>query len=198
MLLIISAVPDEATCVADIVDGMPITTRRAGPADAGVLHDVAARTFALACPPGTAQSDIDAFIDVHLSRERFEEYLKDDKRVLLLADADGVTVGYAMLVGGPIADVDVRRVIDSDSSVELSKFYVLADRHGSGVARELMAATLAAAAETGAATCWLGVNQQNVRAAKFYEKSGFTVRGTKRFLVGSQWHNDHVRARPLP
>ena len=198
MLLNISGAPDEVMCVADIVDGMPITTRRAIPADAGALHDVAARTFALACPPGTLQSDIDAFVEVHLSRERFEEYLKDDQRVLLLAEVDGVTAGYAMLVGGPIADVDVRRVIDSGSSIELSKFYVLADRHGSGVARELMAATLAAAAETGAAMCWLGVNQRNVRAAKFYEKSGFSVRGTKRFLVGNEWHDDHVRARSLP
>jgi ribosomal protein S18 acetylase RimI-like enzyme len=177
---------------------MPITIRRATSGDAAELHDVAARTFALACPPGTLQADIDAFVGLHLSPARFEEYLKDDRRVLLLAEVDGVPVGYAMLVAEPIADADVRRVVDSDNSIELSKFYVAADRHGSGVAGELMAATLAAAAETGAATCWLGVNQQNVRAAKFYEKSGFTIRGTKRFLVGNDWHDDHVRVRSLP
>jgi len=176
---------------------MPITTRRATPDDAAELHDVAARTFALACPPGTLQSDIDAFITQHLSRERFEEYLKDDRRVLLLAEADGVPVGYAMLVRGPITDTDVRRVVDAETSVELSKFYVLAESHGSGAARELMAATLEAAAETGAASCWLGVNQQNVRAGRFYEKSGFTVRGTKRFLVGAEWHDDFIRVREL-
>jgi diamine N-acetyltransferase len=177
---------------------MPITIRRATPGDAAELHDVAARTFALACPPGTLQSDIDAFVSLHLSPAQFEEYLKDDRRVLLIAAVDGVPVGYAMLVAGPIADADVRRVVDSEHSIELSKFYVAADRHGSGVARELMVATLAAAAETGAETCWLGVNQQNARAAKFYEKSGFTVRGTKRFLVGNEWHDDHVRVRSLP
>jgi diamine N-acetyltransferase len=177
---------------------MPITIRRTTPDDAAELHEVAARTFALACPPGTRQADIDAFIDLHLSPARFEEYLKDDRRVLLLASQDGVPVGYAMLVGGPIADQDVRRVVDSDATIELSKFYVLESSHGTGVAGDLMAATLAAAAETGAATCWLGVNQQNLRAAKFYERSGFTVRGTKRFLVGNDWHDDHVRVRSLP
>ena len=176
---------------------MPITIRRATPGDAAELHDVAARTFGLACPPGTLQSDIDAFIAMHLSPAKFEEYVKDERRVLLLAEADGVAVGYAMLVAAPITDEDVRRVVP-DGSIELSKFYVLADSHGSGVARELMTATLAAAAETGATTCWLGVNQQNVRAAKFYDKCGFTVRGTKRFLVGDEWHDDHVRARSLP
>ena len=176
---------------------MPLTTRRAVPGDAGELHAVAARTFGLACPPGTLQADIDAFVALHLSRERFEEYLKDDSRVVLLAEVDSRPVGYAMLVRGPIADPDVRAVVD-DNSIELSKIYVLADNHGSGAAAELMGATLEAAAGTGATSCWLGVNQKNVRAAKFYAKHGFEVVGTKRFLVGEQWHNDHVRVRPLP
>jgi diamine N-acetyltransferase len=176
---------------------MPITTRRATAADAAELHDVAARTFALACPPGTLQSDIDAFIATHLTEANFEEYLKDDDRILLLAEADGAPVGYAMLVSGPITDPDVRAVVDPGTSIELSKFYVLADSHGSGVAGALMAATLAEAAASGAANCWLGVNQQNARAGRFYEKSGFTVRGTKRFKVGEEWHDDHVRMRSL-
>jgi ribosomal protein S18 acetylase RimI-like enzyme len=60
-----------------------------------------------------------------------------------------------------------------------------------------MTATLTAAAETGARICWLGVNQQNERAAKFYAKHGFEIIGTKRFLVGADWHDDHVRARLL-
>jgi ribosomal protein S18 acetylase RimI-like enzyme len=176
---------------------MPITTRRATAADAAELHDVAARTFALACPPGTTQPDIDAFINTHLTEAKFEEYLKDDDRILLLAEVGGAPVGYAMLVGGPIADPDVRAVVDQATSIELSKFYVLADSHGSGVAGALMAATIAEAAACGAASCWLGVNQQNARAARFYEKSGFTVRGTKRFKVGEEWHDDHVRVRSL-
>jgi ribosomal protein S18 acetylase RimI-like enzyme len=61
-----------------------------------------------------------------------------------------------------------------------------------------MRASLDAAAATGATSCWLGVNQKNVRAAKFYTKHGFGIIGTKRFLVGEQWHNDHVRLRLLP
>jgi GNAT superfamily N-acetyltransferase len=88
-------------------------------------------------------------------------------------------------------------VIDERSSIELSKFYVLLDSHGSGIAAALMAATLDEAAATGASTCWLGVNQQNVRAAKFYAKHGFHVVGTKRFLVGDHWHDDHIRERSL-
>jgi len=177
---------------------MAFSIRRATVDDAAELHDVAARTFALACPPGTKQSDVDAFVSAHLSKERFADYLTDPGRTLLLAEDDGAPVGYAMLVRGPITDPDVRQVVDAATSVELSKFYVLGDRHGSGVAAALMVATLEAAAQTGAASCWLGVNQKNVRAARFYEKNGFAIVGTKRFKVGEQWHDDHFRIRPLP
>jgi ribosomal protein S18 acetylase RimI-like enzyme len=177
---------------------MPISTRRALPDDAKTLHELASRTFGLACPPGTTQADIDDFVAANLSRERFHEYVVDPQRTLLIADADGVPVGYSMLVAGPIADPDVRAVVDDTASVELSKFYVIEDNHGSGVAGTLMTATLAEAVIGGAKWCWLGVNQRNERAARFYEKHGFAVAGTKRFLVGNDWHDDHVRVRALP
>jgi ribosomal protein S18 acetylase RimI-like enzyme len=102
-----------------------------------------------------------------------------------------------MLVTGPIADPDVAAVVDEKTSVELSKFYVSADRHGSGAAAALMTATLTEATTTGADSCWLGVNQQNERAARFYSKHGFTIVGTKRFRVGAVLHHDHIRRRRL-
>jgi ribosomal protein S18 acetylase RimI-like enzyme len=176
---------------------MSITTRRADLSDTGLLHELAARTFGLACPPGTLQADIDAFIALHLSRDSFRQYLSDPRRILLIAEDDGVALGYSMLVEGPIADPDVAAVVDAATSIELSKFYLSPDRHGSGVAATLMAGTLAAAAETGAKFCWLGVNQQNERAGKFYAKQGFEVVGVKRFRVGDVWHDDHVRMRRL-
>lgn len=162
------------------------------------MHALATLTFGLACPPGTDPSDIDEFIATHLSVARFTDYLADPARTLLIVSDDDQPLGYSMLVRGPIADPDVAAVVDADRSVELSKFYVLADRHGSGAAHELMAATVKAAAATGAEFCWLGVNQQNLRAAKFYAKHGFDIIGVKRFLVGSQWHDDHIRRRQLP
>jgi ribosomal protein S18 acetylase RimI-like enzyme len=180
---------------------MAITTRHAVPADAAGLHDLAARTFGLATPPGTLQRDIDAFVQAHLSRAGFAGYLADPTRILLLStDGDGAPIGYSMLVGGPVTDADLASVVTlagPGPAIELSKFYVAPDNHGSGVATALMSATLEAATATGARLCWLGVNQRNVRAAKFYAKHGFEIVGTKRFLVGDVWHDDHVRARAL-
>ena len=172
---------------------MAITTRHGVLGDERILHDLAARTFGLACPPGTAQADIDAFIAANLSVDSFVRYLADPNRMIVLVSEDDQPVGYAVLIRDRITDPDVAAVVDEATAIELSKFYLLEDRHGSGVAQALMAETLSTAARTGAKTCWLGVNQQNVRAAKFYAKHGFDIIGVKRFLVGSEWHDDHIR-----
>ncbi len=80
-------------------------------------------------------------------------------------------------------------------AVELSKMYVLPDGHGQGVSTALMDAVLAAAADWGASCVWLGVNQQNQRAQRFYAKHGFTVNGTRRFQLGAGVENDYVMVR---
>jgi ribosomal protein S18 acetylase RimI-like enzyme len=43
------------------------------------------------------------------------------------------------------------------------------------------------------AAVWLGVNQENVRANRFYAKMGFRLAGTKKFRVGERWEDDYVR-----
>lgn len=176
---------------------MTTTIRTATTDDAALLHELAAATFALACPPDTTQASIDDFIERNLSRERFEAYLADPDRVLLIAEVDGEPAGYTMLVAGEPADADVVAAITLRPTVELSKCYVLAGHHGAGVSAALMDASVEAARARGGAGMWLGVNQQNARANRFYEKNDFAKVGTKRFLVGERWEDDFVRERAL-
>ena len=154
--------------------------------DTAELADVAARTFPLACPPTTAPENIASFIDANLSAERFAEYLADPHRAILTAAQGGRIIGYAMLVRGV-----------ADDTAELSKIYVLPDYHGAGVSTALMDLTLATAEEWGARRVWLGVNQGNQRAQRFYAKSGFKVNGTRTFQVGARQENDYVMVREL-
>jgi ribosomal protein S18 acetylase RimI-like enzyme len=171
--------------------------RRATPADAATLHELAAATFPLASPPDTRPEDNEAFIAAHLSEARFVGYLGDPARILFLALLDGAPVGYAMLVTGEPYDPEAALAVRRRPTVELSKIYVRPEQHRSGVAVALMTACLAAAADAGARSVWLGVNQRNERANRFYEKQGFRVVGTKHFLVGSRLFEDFVRERAL-
>jgi ribosomal protein S18 acetylase RimI-like enzyme len=157
-----------------------------GSVDAAELADVAARTFPLACPPSTAPEDIASFVDTNLSAERFAEYLADPQRAILTARRDGRIIGYAMLVRDA-----------GDDGAELSKIYVLPDYHGGGVSKALMDLALATAERWGVRRFWLGVNQGNQRAQRFYAKSGFKVNGTRTFQVGGRRENDYLMVREL-
>ncbi len=176
---------------------MVTRVRRARPEDARIVSAVAAETFELACPPGTAREAIEAFVSTHLAEERFAAHLHDAERVVLLADVDGEIAGYTMLVAGEPADPDVAAAVTGSPTVELSKCYVRDSFHGHGVATSLMAASLEAAAQLGGASVWLGVNQRNERAIRFYEKSGFVRVGTKKFFVGDELHDDFVLEQHL-
>ncbi|HET7741272.1 MAG TPA: GNAT family N-acetyltransferase, partial [Mycobacterium sp.] len=106
-------------------------------------------------------------------------------------------VGYAILIRGVGSDADVQRAVTTEPAVELSKMYVLPDAHGAGASAALMTAALDRARELGAATVWLGVNQNNQRAQRFYAKHGFSVAGTKTFRLGEGLENDYVMMRTL-
>lgn len=176
---------------------MSVAVRRAVPCDAIALHELAAATFELACPPGTRPEDIAAFIRTHLSSQRFTEYLGEASRELLVAVDGAQLVGYTMLVFGDPSDADVAASVTLRPTVELSKVYVVAEQHGTGTASALISATVGVAEKRGVASIWLGVNQYNDRANGFYEKHGFVCVGVKQFLVGTEWHDDFVRELAL-
>ncbi|WP_207842783.1 GNAT family N-acetyltransferase [Williamsia soli] len=172
--------------------------RQATAEDACALAAVAAATFPLACPPQTTDAAKADFIATELSRSRFEEYLAVPDRAIVVADEGDHLAGYTMIVFGEPTDADVAGAITLRPTVELSKCYVLPGAHGGGVAHRLMAQTLELAHERGGAGVWLGVNELNTKAQRFYEKNGFGKVGRKRFLIGGAYEDDDILERPLP
>lgn len=189
-----------------------ITVRPALPGDESAIAHLAARTFPLASPAGTSQEDIDAFIVGNLSAAHFaahiaapathvivavRELIADESSSgLAVVERDGrleEVVGYVLLAGGDHGVPDDSFGVQGSPSVYLSKFYVDVRMHGGSVSAPLMDAVRAAVQqEFSASSVWLAVNQLNVRAAKFYEKSGFQRVGTKTMQVGSRLFADYV------
>ena len=164
--------------------------RLATSADAAQLAELAAATFPLACPPSAKAADIQSFIGANLSETRFAEYLADDTKAVLVG---GDFSGYTLTVFREPTDPDVVAAITHRPTAELSKCYVRAETHGTGLASELMQASLDLARSRGYASVWLGVNEENAKANRFYEKHGFAQVGTKRFKLGERWEHDFVR-----
>lgn len=167
--------------------------------DAAALSSLAAATFPLACPPHTTPEAIADFIARNFGVDHFEAYLADRERILLVAEApdDSSLLGYTMLVAGEPVDADAARAVTVRPAIEFSKVYVHAASHGTGAGAALMRASLDAARAAGAATAWLGVNEENARAIAFYERHGFAKVGRKHFTVGGRVENDWVLERPL-
>ena len=174
-----------------------VAVREATQDDAALLHRIAAETFPLACPADTPLESIEAFIAQNLAEASFADYLRDPSRELFVAEVDGDVAGYAMVVHDVPTDADVVASVTIRPTSELSKLYVRAAHHGGGVAPALVDAVVDAANTRGSLSVWLGVNDENVRANRFYEKSGFVTVGTKRFRLGERIESDFVRERPL-
>ena len=181
----------------DLIDALgPAQVRPARAADAEALAEVAGRTFPLACPASVPAADAAAFVAEQLSAEMFRRYLRDRRRHVLVAELAGAIVGYTMLAVGAPEDEQVRAAAPG-AGAELSKCYTLEGFHGRGVSGALLAETLDLAARLRVDTLWLGVNQANERAQRFYRKHGFQRVGERTFTVGSRTEHDYVMARTL-
>jgi ribosomal protein S18 acetylase RimI-like enzyme len=91
----------------------------------------------------------------------FRDRLHTGMDAVRVVEASGSVVGFSMIRGA-----------------ELYQFYVAASWRGSGAAPILMADAEARFAERGIDVAWLACATGNDRAARFYEKCGWTRAGT--------------------
>ena len=124
------------------------------------------------------------------SIDAYARYLEKGARIWLgEAQATSAPLGYALLAP---PELDLAQ----DGDIELKRIYALTRMQGSGLGGMLMNTAVEAA--SGYRRLLLGVNARNAKALAFYGKQGFEQIGTRRFLVGSVYHDDFVLARALP
>ena len=87
--------------------------------------------------------------------------------------------------------------LEAAHPVEIRRIYVDAHMYGSGLARALMAAAMRDVRDGGGDVAWLGTNQGNERAIRFYVKCGFSIVGERTFTVGGSIEDDYVLAADL-
>jgi ribosomal protein S18 acetylase RimI-like enzyme len=117
----------------------------------------------------------------------FVSLMNDSATALLVAETGGHLAGYARLhFGAP-------QELFPAASTELRTLYVQEPFTRSGVGSALLHEARATVhARTGNDALWLTVNVRNRRACAFYEKHGFTRKGTAWFALGDGRHENHV------
>jgi GNAT superfamily N-acetyltransferase len=171
---------------------MEITIRRASPEDAGMLTDLAARTFYDAFAASNTPENMQAYMESSFTQSRFREDLTDPRSTFLIADVDGEPGGYARMHAGPAPEC-----VTGPNPIEIVRLYVEQRWLGGGVGRELMQACLDEARRRAHQTAFLGVWEHNRRAIAFYRKWGFEIVGSHILVVGDDPQNDWWMARAL-
>jgi ribosomal protein S18 acetylase RimI-like enzyme len=156
------------------------------------LAEFGARTFSESFGADNAPEDMAAYLAESFSPEIQAVELADPSSVFLIAEIDGVLVGYARLKEG---DAPVN--VSGGRPVELVRIYAGVEWIGRGVGKALMEACLAEAVRRGCDLIWLGVWDRNPRAQAFYRKWGFVEAGSHPFKLGSDMQVDMVMVRVI-
>ena len=171
---------------------IPLIIRLAGPDDAAAVAAFGERSFREAFGADNRPEDMDAYCAATYAVERQRREMAEPERVTLLAEMEGRLVGYAQLRDGPAPSC-----VAGADPIEVLRFYVDRRWHGQGIARTLMAETLARARALGRRTVYLAVWERNARAIAFYRKVGFREVGAQPFQLGKDVQTDQVMVREL-
>jgi GNAT superfamily N-acetyltransferase len=169
-----------------------LTIRRAASPDAAVLAAFAARSFEETFAVENTPEDMAAYLATAFGDVRQREEIEDPEGITLLAEEDGVLIGYAQVRREPPPTGDA-----NGAAVELRRLYVDRPFQGRGLAQRLMHAAEDAARNLGGQTFWLGVWERNARAKAFYAKCGFVDVGSHVFVLGTDVQTDRVMVKPL-
>lgn len=166
--------------------------RPATVADAEKLTELAARTFYDAFADMNTEENLKAYMSKAFTIDQLSFELSDPLAKFLLAETDGLIVGYAKLLTG-----EVPACVTGQHPIELVRLYVDKNYLGSGVGNDLMRASLDEARSLGHRSMYLGVWEHNHRAQSFYFRWNFRVVGSHIFQMGSDAQMDWLMEREL-
>ncbi|MBC7878294.1 MAG: GNAT family N-acetyltransferase [Anaerolineales bacterium] len=159
--------------------------RYANKDDSLLLAELGRKTFYDSFIEHNTPEDMAKYLSGHYSPEIQMSEINDPDTIFLIAEINGIPVGYAKLRGQSRANG-----IAGTNPLELQRIYTLQEYIGKGVGPGLMRESIREAKERGFNSLWLGVWEKNERAIKFYEKWGFKKVGDQIFMLGEDPQTD--------
>lgn len=169
-----------------------ITIRRATPADAAVLSELAARTFRDTFAHLYDPADLAVFLAEAYNVEAMAADLADRAKALWLVEAGDQAIGYAQCGPCELPHPDV-----TPGCRELKRFYLLKAFQNGGLGGRLFGETMAWMEEGEPRDLWIGVWSENHGAQRFYQRAGFEKVGEYGFRVGSTTDLEFILKRPV-
>ncbi len=170
-----------------------MTVRRAVPADAALLCELAERTFVETFGHLYPPEDLADYLAGAYPLALQHQQLASGDYAAWLLEVDGQAVGFAF--AGPCG-LPHPQVQPGDG--ELKRLYVLAEHQNGGRGGQLFAAALQWLQARGPGALWIGVWSENLGAQRFYGRHGFEKVGAYEFPVGRVRDNEFILRRERP
>jgi ribosomal protein S18 acetylase RimI-like enzyme len=175
----------------------PMSIRRAAGDDRDLLVALGRETFFDTFVGTCSDEDMDLFLRESFAPEKVEKELgQEGSYFYLLSGTGGEALGYARLFVDPELGESLPETY-CENAIELVRFYFKREAFGTGAAQLLMAHCLEEARKMGFGRMYLGVWEKNLRAQRFYEKSGFRKIAEKIFMVGNDAQTDWYFGREI-
>jgi ribosomal protein S18 acetylase RimI-like enzyme len=168
--------------------------RRATPADAVALSELARDSFVAAFGHLYRPEDLDAFLAEQRSSQKYGAQLADPTVRVQLAEYEGKLAAYCLIVIGQ--DYRERPEPRPERPVFVSQLYCASHATGLGLGAALMQWAIDEARALGADALQLSVFSENHGAQRFYRRYGFEHVADIDFWVGQ--HRDHEFLYELP
>ena len=105
-----------------------------------------------------------------LSKKKYKDLLNDSKVAILVAESDGVVIGYLTLNFN-------RSLLDANITAIIDELIVSKDHRGKGVGSKLVTIAIKRCRYNGCSEIGVGTEFSNAAARKFYERCGFSEIG---------------------
>lgn len=148
--------------------------RRAALNDAGLIATLGRKTFDDTFRGTCTDEDLEEVLQLYFNLKQVQQELQDPNDVFLLLLDKDEPAGYSRM---KLDDAPPHVFFEEKKSVELKRIYLDKEYHGKGLAQKLMQENIELARQNNFERIYLSVWEHNLRAQKFYVKTGFRNSG---------------------
>jgi len=164
-----------------------IEIKPAGLPEAELIADIARKTFMETYGEMNTPENMEAYLNSQFSDEKLVEELQHPRTRFFLAYLNGIPVAFTK-----VRDDRKAKKLEEIKALEIQRIYVLQEYQGFSMGKAMLDMIKELARKDGYQTIWLQVWQKNNKAIRFYQKAGFTVFETAKFLLGNSSQQDFL------
>ncbi len=164
-----------------------MTITLCGPDHAPLIAAIGRETYKDTYQHLTSHEVMVSYLEDSFSVDGIRNGLADPESLTFLITEEGNSAAFLKINFAP-SQTD----FNLEDSMELQRIYVRNEYKKRGYGKILIEKAVSEARKRACSSIWLSVWQKNLEAIQFYEKMGFSVSGTRVFVMAGEEQLDYV------